>query len=245
MTLNEILIGIINIDNSPRGYNVSKMLQEKLKIPKDFIKVFNFKRPEINTSCNKITSLNLNHQNIARYAYKNGFKYSMILEDDAELNSNTEKCRHLFYYLLSQIDKFDWEIVFLGSSPKLPLFRHTKHIYRTYFTQCCHAYLLSKDGMKKIIHHKFPNYGEDSTCFGFGSLNIIDWKLVPYMKNYTLYPPIMHQNRCPGFLVKILGNCNHELYQDINYNICIFIWYLIPIVILYFYSNKLNRKLLK
>ena len=64
ISIDDVFVGIINLDDSKDGYKVAKILEYDLNIPKDQINVVNFKRPSSNVPCAHITSLNHNHQKV-------------------------------------------------------------------------------------------------------------------------------------------------------------------------------------
>ena len=233
ISLEDIFIGIINLDHAQAGYDVKNILIKDLNIPETQINVLNFKKPKSKAPCAHITSLNHNHQNVLKLALAKGYKYALIFEDDAKVCKDLSKCREVFNNVLLSLDTFTWDIVFLGSTPSLPLIPANKYIYKSLFSKCAHAYFISKPAMERTISHKFPDYGEDKGCLGITSFNVLDWKLYPYMNNYTVYPPVMCQSRCPGVLRKVFGDCNHERYQDITNKVCIIAFYVISFYIIY------------
>lgn len=244
--LSEVFIGIINMEGNRDGYIVKSMLVKHFGIPKENINVMNFLPASSTKDCGKIINLNHNHQKVSKKALELGYKYALVFEDDANINTDKLKCKDVFNEILKDLKAFKWDIIFLGSSPKTPMLYSRKWLCRTLFSTCAHAYFISEPAMIKLTEYKFPKQGEDDKCYGSGTFNVIDWKVFPYMKNYTTYPPIVHQKRCPGFLVKYLGECNHEKYQNINNHIAFYSTYVLILLLLYLIKkNKIFTKLKK
>ena len=75
------------------------------------------------------------------------------------------------------------------------------------------------------------------------TLNQIDVRYIPFMKCYTLYPPICYQHKCPA---GANYNCNHATVIDIKNFVQIYIKYLyliqiISIIILSCYKKKIKK----
>jgi GR25 family glycosyltransferase involved in LPS biosynthesis len=132
-----------------------------------------------------VISLALKHCWILEDAYKNNLQSILVFEDDIILHDDFV---NLFNNYASQLPS-DWDICFVGSCCGL----HAKYdgvnnVYKHNLSRCTHAYMVSNQGLKKMIPH-------------IRKINdAIDWVFNHFIKdiplnNYWFEPSIVEQNK--------------------------------------------------
>jgi GR25 family glycosyltransferase involved in LPS biosynthesis len=118
-------------------------------------------KDNLNPTMNRIPGsigCSVSHIEVCKDAYKNGYNYAIIFEDDAILNN-----KELFYdYLRKCKEYFDssetsWDIFYMGST-NLEFSEINKYIARIYFSFGLHSYIINKNMMLKIIERFNNNY---------------------------------------------------------------------------------------
>ena len=139
---------------------------------------------------NKLTmqeiSLALKHIYIINEAYKNEYDSVLIFEDDVKFIKNFTK---KFNNYITQLPN-DWDIFWIGGSHNLHMkYKIPVNVYKTNRgSRSAHAYLLSKTGIKKMIHEL--NNINLPIDFYFNQL-VLNLNL----NNYWAEPPLAFQNK--------------------------------------------------
>jgi GR25 family glycosyltransferase involved in LPS biosynthesis len=121
---------------------------DKNKIEKEYPMVFGkINRDKRYLKLSEI-SLLLKHCWIIKDAYEKQYDSIMILEDDVEFCNNFV---NLFNTYKKQLPN-DWDCCWVGSCCGLHCnIIPNKNIYRVLNSRCCHCYILSLNGIKKIL----------------------------------------------------------------------------------------------
>ena len=130
-------------------------------------------------------SLLNNHKFIINYAKEKGYKNVLIFEDDARFIKNVSEKK--IKRIVNWLNTHEWDIFFLGAIVfPVPLLKPiTRDIGKCKTPLEAHAYMLSVNGMEKILKCKQVNH------FDYIVHDCLD-------KKYICIPSICNQNKTPA-----------------------------------------------
>lgn len=165
--------------------NYDKNFIDKELIQKEYPLIFKkIKRENRYLKISEI-SLLLKHCWIIKDAYEKKYSSIMILEDDVEFCDNFVD---LFNEYKKQLPD-DWDCCWVGGCCGLHFnFIKNKNVYRVLNSRCCHCYILSLNGIKKILKD-IQNIND-----------AIDWYFNDIIPKYELQafwfePPLAEQSK--------------------------------------------------
>jgi len=218
----ELFIGILGLKH-PRSKDANlskKNINKYLGIPNKLINVFYFnpsKSPNIDEKY--FSSLN-NHINIVRHAYNKGYKYVLVFEDDVEFKALAEirDIKKIFNSALNKLKEYPSIEKLNFSNSMTPSVKLDKYIYKTDFSVNAHMYILSRQGMKKVLDSYLPStFKSDKLYIGkYGTLNQFDVRYELLLDTYYVSPQIVYQRRLPAFLKNMKYSGDHASWTLVN-----------------------------
>ena len=238
--MDDFFLAILSVKGSDEGIKTQNHIKSVLNIEVPVYYFDKAKKPA--NAVDKIHSCQHSHIKLAEMGKKSNKKYSLIFEDDSRFYNDIDS-KKIFFQTIKDLKNINFDIIHLGSEPKLPIFKKKNYIYRTPYSNTAHSIIYSNKGRDKLISYKnkIPkNSKEDNLKYHNGSLNQIDVIYLPFMKSYTLYPPITYQSKCPKFFK---NGCDHSkmvlIYNKINYYATYWISFILLVSIL---NIKLKNK---
>lgn len=226
---------IITIKGSEDGYKTQKHVHEKIGI---LPTIFVFDGVKSKHQCDRTHDLSRNHINVAKIFLNSNHEYALIFEDDARFFEDRD-IKRIYKTVCDKINDLNFDIIFLGCEPLGPIWKVSKHIYKVPFANDTHAYILSRKGAKKFTNYydKIPfSKKDDKLCFGdYGSMNQLDFRYAPFLKNYTIKPAIAYQYKCPTFHSRYISNCKHSTIIDMKMifsEYMVYVFYFLCIIII-------------
>ena len=233
-----LFIGILGL-KYPRSKDVNlskKKINKYLGIPNKLINAFYFDACKSTNVKEKYHSSLINHINIVRHAYDNGYPYVLVFEDDIDFMEFDKELdiKHIFYTSLEEMVKIPNLDRLNYAESMLPAIKVSKYIYKTDYTPNAHMYILSRSGMEKTLNSYYPRkFKDDHLAVGsYGTFNQFDLRYGIYLNSYVCSPQISYQRKQPGVLKSMNVTTPHHIYQKNTDKIGKYIIYLIFIFLL-------------
>lgn len=257
--MTDIHYAILTVKNSKNIKKTHDNIKQSLGVTCNVYDFEGISKEKMNNYCDLAHDLSRNHFSIIKNAYNKNFNYVLIFEDDVDFYKDRDS-KHIFNNLLDDMRKIDFDVLHLGSEPNIwsSLFQNRNNIYYMPFGTCAHGYILSKKGMSKILKLEdlIPKNGiSDQGCNIHGSDNQYDVLFLPQLTNYTCYPPICYQYKCPYAIRRSMkwstfpinmnrqiGDCDHDIILDQKNFMAVYIKYFYVFILILFVLlfNKLN-----
>ena len=182
------------------------------------------------------------HQIVAQKALDAGAKNALIFEDDARL-FDSRLTASKFIRLQEELEKEEWELVYFGHMPMM--FSRIKQITSGSCLARCssswmsHSYFVSESFLHKIVNEKYNDEHYDHFLHRISEAE----------KRYVVYPMMFYQDDRPGCVsptwllaatTSIAGAATMTetmAYQPGYSMICIIVWVLIIIIIVWLLNN--------
>ena len=182
-------LSLNNIDNIEWVELYDKENWNKEDIIKEYPNIFGLNPPRFNYTNGRYLneseiSLALKHCWIIKDAFNKNYESILILEDDVVLVENfTEK----FNSYKNQLPE-NWDSCFIGTCCDLHAqLVNGRNVYKTNGSRCTHAYILSRNGISKLINE----INTINDCIDW-YYNLVIHKL--QLENYWFEPSIANQN---------------------------------------------------
>jgi len=91
----------------------------------------------------------LSHIGALKMAKSMGYNQPLMLEDDVVLSKDFNDRMNVYE---KELDSIEWEHLFIGGAirKRKEMVQITKHVFKSVFTDCTHAYIVRGDGIKKV-----------------------------------------------------------------------------------------------
>jgi len=127
-----------------------------------------------------VASCALSHIGALKMATSLGYEKILMLEDDVVLSKDFNERLNVYE---KEVDDLEWEHLFVGGAlrRKEQMKQVSDHVWESSFTDCTHAYIVQKSGIKKVADEmlKFNTTVDDA---------VNDIILNGALKSYTFIP---------------------------------------------------------
>lgn len=173
-------------------------------------------------------SITRNHIEMIRSAYTNDYEYVLFLEDDARFKSLSDNnyIPQIIRQNLSR--KKEWEIFYMGYCPwpcMLSYFVH-QNIVRVFTPLTCHAYILHRHSMEKILI-----YFDQTKSASKTHIDKLFCK-IPGLRKHAIFPSIAFQERDPALYTKAMDFCGVSIPFAYLSRVLEYVSIILPIVIM-------------
>jgi hypothetical protein len=187
------------------------------------------------TLCNDLcTDLFHNHLHIIKHAYNKGYNNVLVCEDDARfIDIPPIKLQRITFWMKNN----EWDILYFGavSFPYPIIHKINFDIGRCDYPAEAHSYVLSRDGMRKILKCKEVNH--------------FDFMLQKYLDNkYMCVPSVCNQNKPPALYLKLIKRFGlkddidtYNIVKKLNNDISVIIPYILVIMISYLFYKHIFK----
>lgn len=217
--MDDIFVGIVSLENTDDAFLARDRINKYLGIPKDKINIFQNKPIKSDNYLNKAHNLTANHLKIINKAYHENFKYVLIFEDDVDfVNFKYRNIKDVFYKSIDDLKELEKIDLLNFGSTLTPMLKLKNNIFLVDHTNHAHMYILSRNGMRKLLDLFYPKKFEQD-YLGLDNvvtLSQLDIRYFSFLTNAIVSPSISYQRKMPNIFKKINLKENHHKILDLN-----------------------------